>query len=213
MKWANLLLLLVLPVVALSGEGLLVEGRTTSGFAFAGRIHAVTTTSLVLRPGKAEGPAQLAFPLQTLASIGLSVPPGGGPPLLALLAPLRSLLPLTDAPTRERMLDLLREELDAETVEEVYAWAEALAELPGPPEATREAELLAAEALARLGLWRETARRVKILNGRIPALAAPRPLCRLNQRLAERRGDDAAAKWWARLPHLRIPDSFALPSP
>jgi hypothetical protein len=111
------------------------------------------------------------------------------------------------------MLELLCGELRAETAEEVFAWAEALADLPGPLEATREAELLAAEALARLGLWRETARRVEILNGRIPALAAPLPLCRLNQHLAERRGDDAAVKWWARLPELRIPDSFSPPSP
>lgn len=214
MKTAILTLLLALPVVALSGDTLLVKGVTTSGFSFAGSIHSVTTKSLVLRPGETAGPERMAFPVQTLASINISFPPpGGGPMPLALLAPLRSLLPLTDPPTRERMLDLLRGELEAETAEEVFAWAEAFSELPGSPVATREAELLAADALARLGLWRETARRVEILNGRIPALAAPVRLCRLNQRLAERRGDEAAAAWWARLPELRIPDSFSPYSP
>jgi hypothetical protein len=209
MKSAILPLLLALPAVSLSAVSLHVEGVTTSGFSFAGSIHSVTTKSLVLRPGETAGPERVAFPVRTLASVSISFPPGGGSAPLALLTPLRSLLPLTDPPTRQRMLDLLRGELQAETAEEVFAWAEALAGLPAPPATTREAQLLAADALARLGLWRETARRVETLNGRIPALAAPARLCRLNQRLAERRGDDATATWWARLPQLRIPDSFS----
>lgn len=180
-----------------------VSGTTANGFSFAGRVRHLTTSSLILFPEEGGGRSQLTLPIAGLHSLEVTIGKGSARERLEAVALLRPLLPVMSRCTHEELLGLLGEALGEGMAEEVFAWSEAVAAAAGPQDSLR-AEMLAAVALARLGLWRETERRVRGLNKRIPTLEAPSPLCLLNQRLAERRGDLREARRWARLPELRI---------
>lgn len=193
--------LLLLIALGTSAEPF-VSGTTANGFSFAGRVRHLTTSSLILFPEEGGGRSQLTLPIAGLHSLEVTIGKGSARERLEAVARLRPLLPVMSRCTHEELLGLLGEALGEGMAEEVFAWSEAVA--AAEPQDSLRAEILAAVALARLGLWRETERRVQGLNKRIPTLEAPSPLCLLNQRLAERRGDLREARRWARLPELRI---------
>lgn len=204
--------LLYLVVLAVGGFGLpgleaeiRVEGRTLQGMCFSGVLSTVEAGTLHLSDHRPEDAVIFGIPLEDLHSLSLDLPKIPDPAVLGNLA---NLLPTASRWDQSSVGAVLgwchKMEAERDWIA-LYRWASVLRESLHEPERSHQAGLLEATAMLELGLWKQLAASLEMLNTeQSPIRASPR-LCWLNAALATRHGKVDQARFWIRLPELQLP--------
>ena len=195
------IVLLALPACA----DLQLSGRTRGGMVFSGQLAGATTRMLHILPPDSPGSSLLGIPTQSLEFLSVPFPDPPSPRFEEALERLLPLLSFWDRASRESLLVWAEFLLTSGDWPRLHLWSTELAAATPEADLQAQAALFKARALHELGLFIQLDEELLSLNERFSPLQAPLLLCWLNAHRARARGETEEARFWARLPVLRIP--------
>ncbi|HKJ90552.1 MAG TPA: hypothetical protein VJ960_05430, partial [Oceanipulchritudo sp.] len=182
-----------------------LSGRTRGGMEFSGRLAGATADALQILPPDSPESSLLGIPTDAIESLTILFPDPPSPRFEDHIERLLPLLYLWDRPSREALLAWMDSLPAAGDWPRLHLWTTALAGSATEDALRQRAALLKARSLHELGLFIQLDEELEPLNKAVPPLEAPALLCWLNAHRARARGDTEQARFWARLPALRIP--------
>ncbi|MFO7724271.1 MAG: hypothetical protein R6V45_01875 [Oceanipulchritudo sp.] len=197
---------MALSVLALpAGADLNVSGHTRGGMEFTGRLAGTGDRMLHILPPENPEISLLGIPTESLESLTVPFPDSPSARFQDELERLLPLLPFWDRSSRESLLAWADSLQALDDWPRLYLWTSHLADSAPEDGLRHRALLLKARALYELGLFIQLDKELERINRAFSPLEAPLLLCWLNAHRARDHGDDQQARFWARLPALRIP--------
>jgi hypothetical protein len=192
--------------MASSGTGaVLVRGFNLNGMEFRGELISVTTDTLVVRDSGSDTPLQIGIPLSSLETLAISLPDLPDESTNRDLESLLPALPSVDSASMANLVSYLARRGDSGDWTDVYHWTQRLEAIVAEETLRREIELLKARSLHALGLYRLLDEELTSLGGQVPPVEASPLFCWLQASVLARKELLREARYWARLPFLKIP--------
>lgn len=172
---------------------------------FRGTLEGVTGDALLVREAGSHSSLQIGIPFSSLESLVISLPDNPGASTNRDLESLLPVLSALDLTSRESLLAYLDRRGDRGDWTDVYVWTRRLETVGTRPALLGRIRLLKARSLHALGLYRQLEEELASLGELIAPVEAPPLYCWLQASLLVRRDAFPEARYWARLPFLKIP--------